>query len=197
MKSLYKYTLTAFIAIIAFAFFPAQADAQWGIGGTYQIRSEVPENGYGIRIHRGILKKLPLVDLGLRAHFTFFTEDVDRTVEQFGNTFNFTEEITTFDYGLDAVGGISVGLVKPYVGLGLGANTFNLDLADASDDPQSVLPAEGEDTKLFWNVFGGAEVSIIPALKPFVEYRFVGLDSPDVDIKEEDGRVVFGVMLYF
>ena len=165
---------------------PFQSQAQWGIGASYEIREEVPENGFGVRLERSILGKLPLVNLRLRAHFSYFSEE--NNVSQGGATVS--GDFTNYDYGVAGIGGISLGLLTPYVGLGIGSTTFDAKFENA--------PNPGSDTNFFWNALIGAEVSPIPAISPFVEYRFQQADDPeDIQIDDSNGRLVFGVTLNF
>lgn len=174
---------------------PQQASAQWGIGASYEIRDEEPQNGFGLRIEREILQKLPIVQLGVRAHFSNFSDKND--VSSNGNVYADTK-IKDYDFGVTALGGVSVGLLKPYVGLGLGSNTVDLEGDDLPDD------LDDSESKIYWNALAGAEVSAIPMLKPFVEYRYsdVGKDFFR-DVQQQDvpsssnGRIVFGVLLKF
>ncbi|MDR8392258.1 outer membrane beta-barrel protein [Aliifodinibius sp. S!AR15-10] len=174
---------------------PNQAAAQWGVGASYEIRDEEPKNGFGVRIERGILNKLPIVQLGLRAHFSNFSEEND--VRSNGNLYADTE-VKDYDFGVTALGGVSIGLLKPYVGLGLGSNTVDLEGSDLPDN------LDDSESKIYWNALVGAEISAIPVLKPFVEYRYsdVGESFYD-DVQQQNvpsssnGRVVFGVLLKF
>ncbi|MDX1639244.1 MAG: outer membrane beta-barrel protein [Balneolaceae bacterium] len=185
--------------MLAVSIVPQEAEAQWGIGASYEIRDEVPENGFGVRIERGILNKLPVVKLGLRAHFSNFSEENNVTTS--GNV-SYTQEISDYDFGVTALGGVNIGLVKPYVGLGLGSNTINIDRSDLPSG--SPLSQEDDESNIYWNALVGAEVSAIPLLKPFVEYRYtdVGGDFFD-DVQSQsvpssqNGRIVFGVLLRF
>lgn len=164
---------------------PSQAYAQWGIGASYEVRQETPKNGFGLRIERGILGKVPVVDLRLRAHFSYFNKE--NSASSGGGTIS--KEITNYDFGLAAIGGVSLGLIKPYVGLGLGSTTFDLDQSNTQ------LP-DDSDSKIFWNALAGVELSPIPVLKPFVEYRLQPSDEPDFsDNFDSNGRFVVGLTL--
>ncbi|MDZ7695011.1 MAG: hypothetical protein U5K69_28490 [Balneolaceae bacterium] len=40
----------------------SNAQAQWGIGASYEVRDEEPQNGFGVRIERGYsVQQLPIV----------------------------------------------------------------------------------------------------------------------------------------
>ena len=177
--------ILVFVAAFAIAItvVPQTSSAQWSIGASYEIRNEEPKNGFGFRVERGLLKKLPVLNLGLRAHFSYFNEDINRQ--------NFSGDIQSYDYGLAAVAGVSIALISPYVGAGLGSTNFEGFNVSESD--------------LYWNGFVGAKVSPIPKLKPFVEYRFQSADSFGSlsnnasigDIGGNSGRLIFGLSLSF
>lgn len=188
----FRKLLLAFAAIgMMITATPKVSTAQWSLGASYEIRQEAPKNGFGVRIERGILEKLPVVDLGIRAHFSYFNED--NYADE--NNLTYSGEITDYDFGLAAIGGISVGLVKPYVGLGLGSQTTELSKQDAPSGTDT------SDSKLFWNGLVGSEITIIPKLHPFIEYRFQPTDAPqnfkDANINSSDGRLIFGLSLSF
>lgn len=186
MKSL-KGTFSGFLILAACLMLPLQSAAQWSIGASYETRDEEPENGFGLRIERDILKPIPIIDIGLRAHFSFFNED-----NEFNQgTQNISGELTYYDYGLAATGGLSLGLLKPYVGLGIGKNDVEFKGDDGSSD--------FSDTSFFWNSFVGAEVTAIPKLHPFVEYRFEEVDEPEnSEVSfDSDGRLIIGLSLSF
>jgi hypothetical protein len=173
---------------------PQTSSAQWSLGASYEIRNEEPKNGFGVRLERDILQKLPIVNLGLRAHFSYFNED--NSISR-GEGVSYSREITNYDYGLAAVGGVSAGLVAPYVGFGLGSETADLNFRDGDNLPEG----EGSDSNLYWNGFIGAEISPVPAIKPFVEYRvksnkeFSDLNRDAIDTST--GRFILGLSLSF
>lgn len=172
---------------------PQTSSAQWSLGASYEIRNEDPKNGFGVRLERDILQKLPIVNLGLRGHFSYFNDENEFSFENQ----NISTEITNYDFGLAAVGGVSVGLVAPYVGLGLGSETADLNFRDGDNLPEG----EGSDSNLYWNGFIGAEISPVPAIKPFVEYRvksnkeFSDLNRDAIDTST--GRFIIGLSLAF
>lgn len=177
-----KRILTSVVlaAIVMIMAIPAQTQAQWGIGASYEMREESPENGFGVRLERSILGSLPVVDLRLRAHFSYFSEETEIP--------SGTADLTNYDYGLAGIGGISLGLLTPYVGLGIGATTFDAEFENASNP--------GSENAFFWNVLVGAELSPVPAISPFVEYRLQQEDEPQF-VRDSGGRLIFGVTLNF
>lgn len=187
-----KKTILSLAAVVLFwGFVPQKSLAQWDIGASYEIRNQEPKNGFGVRIERGILEKLPVLQLGIRGHFSYFNDQ---------NAFNpqsgpsYSREITSYDYGLAAVGGASIGLLTPYVGLGLGSNTTEVNAANVA------VSGEGSENYVYWNGFVGAKVSPIPVIKPFVEYRLQSTQEYEDfsnDIDPSDGRLIFGVSLSF
>ncbi|MDZ7657971.1 outer membrane protein [Fodinibius sp.] len=187
-----KSILAIIAVVLTLGIMPQSSIAQTSIGASYEIRNEEPKNGLGLRLEREILKKLPIVNLSLRGHFSYFNDDIsyeNRT---------YSTDITNYDYGLAAVGGVSLGLLSPYVGLGLGAST--LDVSRDNLPSGSPLNAEDNDSAIYWNGFVGAEVSPIPMIKPFVEYRFEDISNYSdelSDIQNSTGRLIFGVSLSF
>jgi len=169
------------------------ADAQWSIGASYEIRDEDPTNGFGLRLERGILSAVPVVDLGIRAHFSYFNETNDDSFE--GVMFDKTFE--SYDFGVAATGGVSVGLVKPYVGLGIGWDNSSLEYSEDISDTGDDLRDEFEADDFYWNGFVGAEVTIIPMLSPFIEYRFTDISGREDIGADNVSRLAIGVSLSF
>lgn len=186
----FKKYLAAFFGFLMLATVtPEITKAQWSIGASYEIRQEDPTNGFGVRIERQILKPIPIVDLGLRAHFSYFSEE--NNISDGG--VSYSADITNYDYGLAATGGVSLGLLKPYVGLGLGSTTFDISSDDAPGGD-----FDTSDSAVFWNTFAGAELSVTPIFKPFVEYRFQQTDEPEFATEfDSNGRLIFGLSLSF
>ncbi len=182
-----SWLITAFI-LFAITIFPDKdAEAQWSIGASYEIRDDDPTNGFGVRLERGILQRLSIIDLSLRAHFSLFNE----TIEGVGDAQVITQELQSYDFGLAALGGFNVGLVKPYAGLGLGSENFEI-----------IRPSVNEsfdESSLNWNLFVGAELSFLGALRPFIEYRYTRLFDDDLfgddfDYRQND-RLVIGISI--
>jgi len=169
------------------------ADAQWSIGASYEVRNEDPTNGFGLRLERGILSAVPVVDLGIRAHFSYFNETNDDSFE--GVMFDKTFE--SYDFGVAATGGVSVGLVKPYVGLGIGWDNSSLEYSEDISDTGDDLRDEFEADDFYWNGFVGAEVTIIPMLSPFIEYRFTDISGREDVSADNVNRLAIGVSLSF
>ena len=188
MKNLYNVTTAGFVILLAVFMIPQQSAAQWSLGLSYQIRDEAPQNGFGAQLERSLLGKAPLVDLRLRAHFSYFSEENYASPD--GITYG---TIENYDYGVAGVGGVSIGLIAPYVGVGLGSTTLDLQDAQIPDN-------EGSESSLYWNGFIGAELSPIPKIKPFVEYRLQSAQSLDElqnSVEQSDGRLIFGVSFSF
>lgn len=159
------------------------ANAQWAIGASYEVRSEDPENGFGFRLEKGFLNGIPLLDLGIRAHFSYFNETNNISREGISAS----TEIDVYDYGLAAIGGVKLGIVKPYVGLGIGNQQFKFE-------PEEVFQ---DESSFYWNGFGGAEITLLPLFNPFIEYRIARLTSAeDIDI-DNISRLAVGVNLRF
>jgi len=161
-----------------------RADAQWALGASYETRNEEPTNGFGLRVERSVLSAVPLVDFNMRAHFSFFNDDalVTRDEQEFSG------DIEAYDYGLALTAGIGIALVKPYVGLGIGAETY---------DFQGDSGGGFDENNFFWNGFGGVELQLLPMLRPFVEYRFSKISGKEEINFDNVSRLALGVSLRF
>ena len=191
-------------ALLVYPFVPSTAEAQWGVGASYEIRNEAPKHGFGVRIEKSIFNMIPLVDLGIRAHFSNFSEKNQLNYQYQTLSYSYSRTVQDYDYGLTAIGGVSLGLLKPYVGLGLGSNTVNIK---RSDLPQtSPLEQSATQSKIFWNALLGAQVNLLPLLHPFVEYRYTNVGKSFFQNLEQqgipkpsssNGRLILGVLVRF
>ncbi len=183
-----RNTLTTFTAmLIMWLVVPVQqvhAVTSWGIGASYELRDADPGKGFGLRLERGILSTVPMLDLKMRAHFSFFSDEVSSYRDA-----GLPAELDLFDYGIAVTGGLGFGLLHPYVGVGLGQERFRSE----SDTP--ILDFSENST--YWNLYGGLRFPILPMLSPFIEYRFTRLmDADDFDYNQ-NSRIAFGVTLSF
>lgn len=178
---------------LLFSAVPQISNAQTSIGASYEIREESPKHGFGFRIERDILKKAPIINLAIRAHFSYFSEDNRITRD----TLTYSRDIKNYDYGLAAVGGVTVGPISPYVGVGLGASTLDVSRSDIPND--GPLEENSNDSAIYWNGFVGAKLSALP-IKPFIEYRLQNVSDYKQelsDIQNSNGRMIFGVSISF
>ena len=184
MKKLLLISLFVFISLPAFA--------QLEIGGSYELRDESPQSGFGVRIQSSILQQVPLIDLGIRLHASYFSES--NSIED--GALSYSQDFENYDFGVAAYGGITIGLLEPYVGVGLGSETIDLKFDDIQGVPIPGEPLEDEEeSNVYWNTFAGAKVTIIPLVKPFVEYRFTSRDLEVPNLDDKTGRIMFGVVL--
>ncbi len=187
MKTLKNLLLLLFVFSFAIAF-ADDAQAQWSIGASYETRDEDPTNGFGLRVERGVLGFVPLVDFNVRAHFSFFNETNNVTRDGA----SYSEEIEAYDYGLALTAGVNIALVKPYIGLGLGAETFDLDIRNGNGEANSF-----DETNLYLNGFGGLELNLLPMVKPFIEYRLSHISGSDQIDFSNVNRLAIGLNLRF
>ncbi len=173
------------ILTVGFLFtFTSQASAQWSIGASYETRNEDPTNGFGVRVERSILSAVPVVDFNMRGHFSFFNDEAQITPDEQ----SYSGDIEAYDYGLALTAGVGIAIVKPYVGLGIGAENY---------DFQGDQGLSFDESNFFWNGFGGLELSILPMVKPFVEYRISQISGSDQINFDNVSRIAFGVSLRF
>lgn len=169
------------------------AEAQWSIGASYEVRDEEPTNGFGLRLQKNIFSTVPVVDIGLRGHFSYFNETNSLTRQ--GATYE--RDFESFDLGIAATGGISVGLVKPYVGLGIGWDNSTLEISENISGTTIENSEPYDKSDIYFNGFAGAEITIIPLINPFIEYRFSHITNrEDVNLSNVS-RLALGISLRF
>ncbi len=186
-----RHILTAFMLLwIVFSTQNAHAVSSWGIGASYEIRDSDPGRGFGLRLERGILSGVPLLDFKLRAHLSYFSENVStyRDVQ-------LPTELDVYDFGIAVTGGIGFGLLHPYAGAGLGREQF--EASQPGEEPDGTLGISFDDDSIYWNLYGGVRLPILPAVSPFVEYRFTRLMSAEEFDYNHNSRLAFGVTLSF
>jgi len=187
---------TLFILFSGILFLPLflteTADAQWSVGASYEVRDEDPTNGFGVRLERS-LSTASIVELGIRAHFSYFNETNSLTTA--GATIE--RDFETLDFGFAATGGVSIGLVSPYVGLGIGWDNSSLEYSEAISETAVEVREEFDTNDFYWNAFIGARVSILPMVSPFVEYRFSQVSGRDDIDLDSINRLALGVSLHF
>ncbi|MDZ7717922.1 MAG: outer membrane beta-barrel protein [Balneolaceae bacterium] len=180
-----KKFIYIFGALLLFIPFHETANAQWSVGVSYEYRNEDPNSGFGLRAEKSILEDLPLLDLSLRGHFSYFNE----TTQIGREGINFSSDLNVYDFGFAALAGFSIELVSPYVGVGIGNERFKL-----STDVQDL---SFKERNFYWNGFIGANVEILPYLKPFFEFRAGKLTSTDEVETDNINRIAIGVNVYF
>lgn len=161
--------------------------AQWGIGAGVEIRDEDPTTGVGIKIEREILSKMPVVDLNLRGHFSWFSDDsAENIFDQLSDT---RINVNVYDYGAALVLGVNLGIVKPYVGGGIGNERYT--------EESNTGFLENPEENFYWNGFGGAEITLLPYLKPFIEFRYSKFVDTDEISFDSYNRLAIGVTFRF
>jgi len=183
--------LKKILPIILSLFLTTGLYAQLEVGASYELRDENPQSGFGVRIQSGIFNSIPFISLGLRAHFSYFSET--NTVDE--TSFSYDRNLENYDFGLAAYGGVKLGLLEPYVGAGLGSETVDLQTKDF--EGVGTQPDDENESNIYWNTFSGAKVTVIPLVKPFVEYRFSSRNLEVPDLNDKTGRIIFGVVLSF
>ncbi|MEQ9309730.1 MAG: porin family protein [Balneolaceae bacterium] len=181
--------------ILTLLFFSTPAYSQLELGVSYELREEEPKSGFGVRLEKGFLNQIPIINLGMRAHFSFFNEN--NSVSE--NGVSYSERLTNYDFGAGIIAGISVGLIEPYIGLGLGSTTLDIERNEFVNVPQGFEDeSNANESNIYFNGFIGSKVSIIPILKPFVEYRYSNSSLSEPEVAElTSGRIIFGVSLSF
>ena len=188
------------VILLSVCFFHT-VSGQTEVGVSYELRDEEPQNGFGLRVELPLLSQLPVLNLSIRAHASYFSDENELTQQGL----RYSEDITNYDLGIQGILGVHVGLVEPYVGVGIGTERINitpkvLQPFNFDNGIYDLLLSEKSDDNVYWNASLGAKVSIIPILKPFVEYRYTNteLGSPKFDqFDAKTGRMVFGLSIRF
>lgn len=168
--------------------------AQWGIGAGVEIRDENPSTGVGIKLEREILSNAPILDINFRGHFSWFNdEDAESLIDQLSNT-----KVNVYDYGVALVLGVKLGIVKPYVGAGAGNEKYKEERSTGQyfDEVDTTL-IDYSENNFYWNGFGGAEITLLPYLKPFIEFRYSKLVETDEIRIDNYNRIAIGVNVRF
>lgn len=161
-------------------------ERMWGIGFSYEVRSEDPTTGFGIRFERQMVPpEASAFRASMRAHFSYFNESNSVTEDDV----TFDRDIEAYDFGLAILAGVQIVMAKPYIGLGVGSDYFNIE----SEDPDNNF----NENNFFWNGFGGLEVEIFPGFSPFFEYRISRLSGTDEIDFDEVNRMAVGFNIRF
>ncbi|MCH8496260.1 MAG: hypothetical protein LAT57_11610 [Balneolales bacterium] len=159
------------------------ASAQYGLGISYERRNDTPTNGFGLQLERELLGSIPLLSLKARLHGSYFSEESD--FRGAGVQFN-RATIESYDFGVAALGGVNLGLFRPYVGLGLGTENWEYD--------------DGNSNTSYYYGIAGLAITPIPMLKPYIEYRVSGyndISEARKEIGEGAARFHIGITLSF
>lgn len=159
------------------------AQAQWSVGGGYELREENPAPGYNIRLQREFLRALPFTHLAVRSHFSFFSEN-QNAAQRSGSQQYYT-------VGVETIAGINMGISRPYAGIGIGYG--HTEFFSEGEQANSGLYEEN----LTLNGFLGAEIQVLPFINPFIEYKFSQFIGTEHIENEQSGSLSLGLMLYF
>lgn len=169
----------------------SDATAQWGVGASFERRNDDPQNGIGVHIEHDIVRFIPIVFIRSRAHFSYFTEESSRTIAGIAYS---RSKVETYDYGAALYGGVNLGLLSPYVGIGAGSDKWNFYQNSNDSSPSS------ETSSFYYYGIAGVSISPIPFIKPFIEYRVANYNDISAardEIGEGNARFHFGVTLRF
>lgn len=179
-----KHLLKSVVLIPLLFFFAAESYGQ-AIGISYENRSEKPTNGFGLHFETDI-SPLPVVSLSIRLHGSYFSEEHSFTVA----SQSYTVTDSSYEFGLALLGGLNLGIVAPYAGVGIGYDFFERDAPAVA----GVSLGDGSDNSFFYFGSVGIGISALPFLRPYAEYRYRGVTSSDF-MPSENGTFALGVQL--
>ena len=216
MKFLQKTAIVLLFVTLFFSYpFSDKATAQWSAGLSYELRNEEPKHGAGIRIDREIMTFSPLIDLGVRGHFSYFSDEVNLRQGEFEYTGNYN----TYDVGISGLLLFNIGLLRPYIGAGLGLDNSSLDGTDihqsgnengsnekgffsnVQNEPgpteTSVIMFSWDSVDAYFMTTVGASVEVLPFLAPFIEFRYTEVSGRDDFGYQNYSRVSAGLTVRF
>lgn len=186
-KLLYLATMCTFIITLA-----SPAQAQLGLGVSYEERPDAPTQGFGIQLETELLPINLIATVKARLHFSYFSQDASLSVPLDGNASVELGNIENYDFGGAILGGLNLGFFTPYVGLGAGLDNWKFEL-------QNYERSYDEQALQYYGILG-ASLSIFPKLEPYVEYRlseYGSIEDVREQIDEGKGRFILGVTLRF
>lgn len=189
MKKLPLNKIITSVGVLAFCLFltAGMAMAQVRVGASYEVRNADPTNGFGIRIEPQLFK-IAMLEVDARASFSYFSEKNSAST----GGITYSRDFKNYEYGVAGVGRVDLGIVDPFVSVGVGNTTFKLN----SDSKNS----------LYYTGSIGIEASPIPVIKPFIEYQLTGNNLKDIQMQAQAinyrpshsvGRWIFGIYLNF
>lgn len=168
-----------------------QVEAQKSLGVSFENRSEEPSTGFGIHFQNDFSVVPMLLDVGFRLQGSFYSEEYNFDTDGL----DIRAEDSSYDFGLGAIATASAGFIAPYAGFGIGYELFERDLdSNNTDIPNPVQ--DGSDNGFYYYGTVGVGASIIPLLRPFVEYRYRGVTSTEF-MPSKYGTWAFGAQLRF
>jgi len=95
--------------------------SQWELGGSYKIKSDIPENGFGISISRNLPFQGPNLGIKVRAEVNLLRENAEVNFSGINEELKFLSE----DYNLHIIGEYFFNNFYPYFGFGFGYGELN------------------------------------------------------------------------
>lgn len=164
----------------------SDAFSQTSLGLSYERRNDAPTNGFGLQLERNILGAVPVVDIRARLHGSFFSEDAELNIAGIQAS---TGTVQSYDFGAAILGGVGLGLFRPYVGLGIGMENWEYDGTQNFSN----------NTHYYYGLAGIA-ITPIPFIKPYLEFRVASYDDLSEarkEIGEGAARFHIGVTISF
>ncbi|MEX2455791.1 MAG: hypothetical protein WD381_00690, partial [Balneolaceae bacterium] len=105
----------------------------------------------------------------------------------------YDQDFESYDFGLATYASIGVGLLKPYVGVGVGMDQSSLEEEGINVNGSN---RSFDEMDFYYNAFFGSEIRF-PIVSPFIEYRFTRVtDREDIDLSNIS-RLAIGLSLRF
>jgi len=184
-----KKIVTFSALFMALGFF-TQAQAQFILGASYEIRSEEPTNGFGLHFQNDFSVVPMLLNVGVRFQTSFYSEEYRAQRDGF----EIEQDDTVYDFGLGVFATINAGFLSPYIGAGAGYEILDRETGLINDVANNIIPGSSSDDSFYYFGAAGVGLSIVPVIRPFLEYRYRGVTSTEF-MPSEYGTWAFGIQL--
>lgn len=186
-----KFIISALGALVILSVsIPVQA--QFGLGISYEERADTPKQGFGLQLEHELLPFSVITSLRARVHFSYFSDNASLSVPVSSQPSIELGTIQNYDYGGAIIGGLNLGLLSPYIGLGISIDNWKFE-------PKNYNETFDEQTIQYYGLFG-ASLSVLPVIHPFIEYRvseYGSIKEIREQMDEGRGRFIIGVSFRF
>ncbi len=169
--------------------------SQWQAGVSYNIKSSIPENGFGIAISKNLPFQWPLIGFMVRAEANLF--GTNSVVSGEGNPI--VENLMQTDIHLNVLGTFYPRYLQPYAGVGFGLSSLIYETNDP--DAEEFIYTKMRKNCFFMEGLAGFRLSFLRNFYPFIEVHavryFTSFRSINNDISSIQFCCRFGLNISF
>lgn len=187
-----KQVLYFFIVIVILFTVSKESFAQWSAGGGFELREQEPSKGVEFKLQRDFLTAVPILRLGIRGYGSIFPEQSSGLQGGNGTATEFSVANISYHTGAALMGGLNMGMTNPYVGLGIGVHHFEVKTVQINGES-----SRETNENIALQAIAGAEISLLPFIHPFIEYKFSQFRGAHGLEYDHTGSLSFGLMFKF